>query len=349
MLDQLTANGIVYDRFSAVSDLPGAVAASWLSKSPAPTDRKRSVLLTDVAAIADHSASRFSQTVIVDPATQTASRPAANLDESCCWKLFAQWLSAIDDTTQLAWLHSDWLCRVWDAPLAEEPEQEFDSAPEEMDIQLDDPLPGSASEGQDETDEAPPFRLPETAAAPRYQITPQDDPDQLFAWMNRYARQIEAFDQVVQQTSEVLSNRRLRWLIAGSSGYSLGENGWLGHRLGPLRSSDIRLPLLISSGGPLRSGKLLDSNQLPDILHKLHTKQVVLTPQQWAEQDDELSPVVQTDSDRAEKAATTASWFYIKESKPDELPVERLFLKPDDLCDVNDVSRLQPDVVDQLG
>ena len=99
----------------------------------------------------------------------------------------------------------------------------------------------------------------------------------------------------------------------------------------------------------MRCGTLVDSNQLPEILEKLHAKQPVLTPQQWAEQDDELSPVVETQSDRAEKAATTASWFYVKESSPDTPAVERLFLKPDDLCDVNDVSRLQPDVVDQLS
>ena len=347
MLDQLTAGGLVYDRFSAVSDLPNAVAANWIANAPRLTDGKKSLLLTDVPTVADAAMETFSQTVVVDPATQSASQPAMDMDESCCWKLFAQWLAAIDDHTQLAWLHSDWLCRLWDAPIDEEKDQTQEAPPEEDEIQLDDPLPGTEAAEHEVT--VPTFRLPQTAAAPRYQITAQDDPDQLFAWMNRYARQIEVLDQVIQQTSEVLNHRRLRWLIAGSSGYSLGENGWVGHRIGPLRSSDIRLPLVLSSGGPMRCGTLVDSNQLPEILQKLHAKQPVLTPQQWAEQDEELSPVVETQSDRAEKAATTASWFYVKESSPDTPAVERLFLKPDDLCDVNDVSRLQPDVVDQLS
>ena len=69
-------------------------------------------------------------------------------------------------------------------------------------------------------------------------VSDDDDPDLLFAWMNRYANQVNTIDASIDWLLEALPDRRATLMLAGSSSFALGENGWIGHHCGPLRSCD---------------------------------------------------------------------------------------------------------------
>jgi len=178
-------------------------------------------------------------------------------------------------------------------------------------------------------------------------LSEQDDPDWVFAWMQRYAAQVRIIDAMLDVMVASTTLRRARWVIAGTSGFSLGQNGRIGHRIGPIRSPEIRLPLVVSTGGPLRVPTLESADGFPDLLQRLAAAAPLVEPEAWFAGQEEFAPQVRTDSDRAACAVTSPKWFLTESNEPAESP--RLFLKPDDTDDVNDVARLRRDVVDTLA
>jgi hypothetical protein len=112
--------------------------------------------------------------------------------------------------------------------------------------------------------------------------------------------------------------------------------------VGPLRSPDIRLPLIVSDQGPIRVPQLCSTGQLPDILMALSQEMDLVPADQWTNQ--ETTQRVETSSSRARQAITTPSWFCVQD--PDAS--EHLFSKPDDVEDFNDVGRVRTDVVQEL-
>ena len=193
-----------------------------------------------------------------------------------------------------------------------------------------------------DADPADVFRLPTTTDVPHVQLTGNEHPDLLFAWMQRYAEQVRMLDAVLDVLSLSLRDRDPRLMIAGTSGFSLGQNGWIGHHVGPLRSNDVRLPMITSVGGPLRVPTLRPATDFPRVLGSLVRNETVVTPSEWCRADEEHAPRVETQSERAVAAITTSRWYYVVDREMDS---ENLFLKPDDIDDVNDVSRLRRDVV----
>jgi hypothetical protein len=105
--------------------------------------------------------------------------------------------------------------------------------------------------------------------------------------------------------------------------------------------------MIVSRGGPLRVPAVVSARHWPDVVRRIAEKQPLVTPESWCRTQSSIEPRTTTESDRAATAVTTPSWFYVREA--DGLGEENLFLKPDDLCDANDVSRLRRDVVDELS
>ncbi|MEL6106802.1 MAG: hypothetical protein AAFU85_12215, partial [Planctomycetota bacterium] len=198
--------------------------------------------------------------------------------------------------------------------------------------------------GEQDIDRQPArLALPVSACVPSFKFESNDDPDRLLAWMNRYAAQIRLIDSMVELLQLSLGHLEPQLLIAGSSGFSLGQNGWLGHRVGPLRSSELRLPMITSQAGPIRHAGLQSATEFPTVLQRLVNNENPIAPEEWTGSGGEFEPLVVTDSDRAQAAVTSTQWFLVSSS--DETS---LFLKPDDLEDANDVSRLRPEVIDEL-
>ncbi|MEO1526025.1 MAG: hypothetical protein AAFX06_11355 [Planctomycetota bacterium] len=320
--DEAASKGVVWDRWTSPIDAPSGLIREWLSGSGGAVSRCNESgttrLLTD-----DCRLNLAEVELGFDDLTRLdftlPEQPAMQIEDTITSKVMAATLDLASDETSLLWLHSSVLRDVWDAPI------------ERLEPDLD------------EEDAAPSFELPETASVPSMELDSKGDPDQLFAWMNRYAAQVRLIDSMIELLSLSLRHREPRFLIAGASGFSLGQNGFLGHRVGPLRSSDIRLPMLTSLGGPLRAVGIWSAAMFPEILTRVVNEQEPLTSMEWAGACGEFDPRVTTRSDRASVAVTSSKWFMV--GNQDQ---EQLFLKPDDLDDANDVARLRPEITEEL-
>ena len=72
-------------------------------------------------------------------------------------------------------------------------------------------------------------------------------------------------------------------------------------------------------------------------------KAAFIDPEQWVETDAEFEPRIVTQGE-GQYAVTTPNWFLVCGDEQEQ----ELFLKPDDVEDANNVSRLRPDVVNRI-
>jgi len=301
-----------------------------------------------------------------------------------------------DESWSILWLHSDLLTRHWDAPQwlfdvdadeddftglessaaddddDEPPEDDDDLKDDDLAAEPDEPLltsdtvfmpslePGYEEEEQD--GEQPPS-LVDTITPPKYQVKGDDHPDWVMTWMQTYGCQVRLIDQLIGLIVDCLDqlDHKIGLAMVGTSGMSFGQNGWIGNRVGPLRSTHIHVPVILYDPGKV----LLRWPQLAAfaaVSQWMLPFQVAPGPAQWARLSESMlprhapasdgqpsslveSPQVVTRSDRAQAVVTTAQWFYVQDSDG----TERLFLKPDDRDDVNDVADRCRDVVERFG
>lgn len=347
-INTLAAGGVVWDRWTSPIDRTGGLISRWLGESRGVIDRfaqrefETVFVSDDPKLVVPEDNFGFTRRIHTQPMLKRL--PAETIDETVMAKTFATAIDAFDAKTALLWLHGSSLRDHWDAPLDDDNGSQEQAAPQEQ------------SEDDEPIELPEPLHLPRTADPPAFELSDSSDPDLLFAWMNRYAAQVRLLDQLLQWLVDSLRRRKPVIVLAGASGFSLGESGWVGHRVGPLRSQDIRLPMLTSVGGPLRVPLLQSAAALPDWLSRLSNRdpltgvlnEALITPSQWSENVDGEQCAVHTDSDRAVKAVTTSSWFYVQDGADSSGGRRHLFLKPDDVHDVNDVARLRREVVDQF-
>ena len=342
-IDRLAAAGIVADRWVSPNDRPGALIHMWLSSAASMLTtseiRDRSVLVSDDPHLEmPQDSFGFGASVQL---VQDATQLTANSDDEFAFaRLAATGVERIGDHSRLLWLHSSALRDCWDVPDAEV-EETIDAEVERGEDEFEDETIG-------DDPAIPPLELPQTTTPPRIEVSSDHHPDTTFAWMQRYAAQVRGLDEMIEMVQRALPQFDLTIVIAGVSGFSLGENGWIAHRDGSLRSAHFRLPLVISRQGPLRIPNLLSAATFPQLLRRLLNQQPLFTPQQWCADEDAFSPMIVTESERATTAITTPEWFFVVDDDQTSNLCERLFLKPDDLADVNDVGRLRRDVIDQF-
>lgn len=344
-IDALATQGVVWDRWTSPLDRPNGLVQQWLSATSAGfADRLESA--ASVFATDDHSlaipefGNGFSKSIRMEPTPSPL--PCDRLDQTVLAQSFATAIGEIDASTKLIWIHSSALRDHWDAPIHDQ-----------MDVDLEDQE--GDLEGDAVDDDSPePLQLPLTTEPPALAVSEDVDPDLVFAWMNRYAAQVRVLDTMIGMLAAAVSDRKATIVLAGASGFCLGENGWIGHRVGPLRSAEIRLPMIVSSGGPLRVPAVRSATDLPRVIGRILAKRPIVSPAEWCAGQDEFNPAIHTESDRSSCAITTPTWFYVCDKGDLSEPVasfanESLYLKPDDICDVNDVSRLRREVVDQFS
>jgi len=220
----------------------------------------------------------------------------------------------------------------------------------------------------DRPDGGPPALVNDTIP-PRYRIAAGDHPDWVMTWMQTYGCQVRLVDELVAWVQGLIDqvDPEIGLAIIGTSGMSLGQNGWIGHRAGPINSPQIHVPAILSANGhpPLRWLRL---QSLAEASRWMVPSGPRLTPQAWAalsEQavsgerampfgstepteaidDSARDPIrVETRSDRATKVVTTSQWFYARDLDGGV----RLFLKPDDVNDINDVADRCREVIETL-
>ncbi len=211
---------------------------------------------------------------------------------------------------------------------------------------------------------------------PQIKIGDHDDPDASFRHTTAYAAQVIALDMAWQMLTEAIAESTesgQTWLVVvmGSRGFALGENGLIGGTDSRLTSAQLHVPWLMRFPDGRR--KLVRSHTLVSHLDLLPT---LLAAEEFA--DDKASPAdgmsVLDASDSAALAdrqvhfsATdnavairTPDWCFrtSRRGVPNgdasrdahgEASIESgLFVLPDDRWEANDVSKLCPDVIEEL-
>lgn len=351
-IDRVASRGAVWDRLIATSTSPFEVLRSWIrpAGNPCWPDAFRAwgsvELITDDRLVAEpEMAAAFDRVDLIDEPRQ----PADGIEETCFGRLIAAAIErhreGVEDWSVL-WLHSRFLRECWDAPRELSPEEDWDEEDPAVE-QEGDSLPSDAR-GQ-AAERVPLVFDPPTP--PRLQLSATAHPDLVSAWMRTYACQIRLVDLLLGLLLESLEPVDPVVIVLGTSGFSLGQNGWIGHRCGPLRSCQIRLPMVIGWGNPIRSPHVTSSAQVSELLARLGNSPHLLPAAPWAESDHEFEPsvlTVETDArpsgfNTPPVALTTKRWFYVRNPQQ-----ETLFLKPDDTDDANDISRLRQGTVDRL-
>ncbi|SMP58911.1 hypothetical protein SAMN06265222_106144 [Neorhodopirellula lusitana] len=353
-MDALAASGTTWDRVITSTTDPLAQLDRWLS-APNPAFEGLS-LVTDDERLAERSSmDRVSELIHVP---NREAMVADSIEETTLAALAAvasEQLVAGRDV----WLHSRFLTRCWDAPRYLFPIDFFDD--------LDDgPLdPSETIEEEMRSHGQPVAPQSEHVAAilegwqpPNCTIANEDDPDWIMAWMRTYGCQIRLIDAVVQLLCDVSADRiNDPVVIAGTSGFALGQNNAIGHRSGAIRSCHLHVPFLVghrqqedpTASSPdwamgVRNRNVMTADQIGNILTQSDDNFV--QPDAWAATQEDQSVI--TDHAGTRIAATTDRWFYVA-NPSDELTVDgSLYLKPDDACDINDVARLRPETADTM-
>ena len=314
----------------------------------------------------DHDAIRiaakcdFEQLHLVDPLDDADSenqQPADDLESTQFAQLIAAAIERLNEPEPwgVLWLHSNVLRTRWDAPrwLADGEQIDRTESPEPLSEaeQLEMELEPGNPYGEDE--------LPlifEQINVPNLQLEADAHPDLIAMWMATYACQIRLIDDLLgvlfnAANAAVEDETQPLFLVTGTSGMSLGQNEWIGHSAGPMRSCQIQVPMVLSQIGPLRVPSLCSADSLPKLIGRLASKRLSVDVEDWCQSDSEFSPCLVSCGEDGSQSITSAKWFFVSEAMDVEsasLRPSRLFLKPDDVDDVNDVSRLRTDVIDQF-
>ncbi len=349
-LDAIAADGCVWSHVVAASTDPLSVFASWVGTGTAPwwaaVRGEGSVeLFTDDARLTKLDfLSGFDRVELVAEKTiRVRTRPRDHVDQTRAGRLFAAALDRMDqsDRPRLIWIHCSSLVKCWDAPryLAL-----VDDTPDE-DTEPNDDVELIELESEEQPSPLAPASVFDSIEPPDFQLEPDCHPDLAMSWMRTYGCQVRLLDLLIGLVRgyEPLAGADL--MVAGTSGFALGENGWVGANCPRVRSSLIRTPLLMSRPKSLRVPQLISSDEVPALMAKLaDNTSPVVTSAQWAHRQTELEPCISTVSRDGAIFITTPSWFFVEETTGEQF----LYLKPDDIGDVNDISRLRGDVVQTL-
>ncbi|MFK8111422.1 MAG: hypothetical protein AB8B91_04450 [Rubripirellula sp.] len=350
-MDGIASTAAVWDRWIATSDSPRELLRG-VFESREWTSNFRShgtiELFTDTATLLDGvSGDCFDHIEALQTSSpESTEQPVSEIVDTQFGQLIAAAMDrdAKEEPWSVLWLHSDFLTKRWDAPRELFPIDEIfeDQPSDELELLVADsdsiePLAAIAS-------------IFDSVIPPHFKLDSDPHPDLVTAWMRTYGCQVRLADLLIEVLLQSLEDYDPQVIVLGASGFQLGQNGWIGNQAGPLRSPEVRLPMIVSDCGPLRFPQLTPSSDLLGLLGGLCDRDAsesqqsgYLSPQRWRSPTNDLPPVT-TLSNRAKRAVTTPTWFCVQ----DEDDSEHLFLKPDDADDCNDVGRIRTDVIDQL-
>jgi len=295
----------------------------------------RTVLVTDDPLVAElPDASFFAERKLLSASPVT--RAANELDETGLGMLFLTAIETLRTGTEpaLVWIHSRGMAGPWDAPSALR--QQFDDE--------DDPV------------------APEFVDPPRHFAHQDSDPDELLGYVHAYAGQVALADTCLGSLLDALdeSPPTGTTLLAVTSprGYPLGEHGRIGPADEALYSELLHVPLLVrlpdGAGALARTQRLVQPGDLFATLAEwLH-----LPPAPESGFAKSLLPIAYgEDLPPRELAVSTApahgavrspAWLLLTAIVDDEV-YRKLFAKPDDRWEVNEVSSRCGDIAEQLA
>ncbi len=236
---------------------------------------------------------------------------------------FAQAVEAMDFSAgpQLLWLHCQGLAGPWDAPAELIAEL----------VDEDDPMPAA--------DVKPPEAC----------IDRQANPDGVFAAACRYAAQVVVLDHCLGGLLDVLQAKypdgNYTFALLGVRGFSLGEHGRIGLQEAGAYSESRHLPFLTQTLDSTQYGRISEGLYVDsDLAHLLATPAgpgEVSLPTQVAHRGKKLAVLL-----GHRPALRTLDWSLLGPGMDDS--GAKLYVKPDDRWEANDVASLKPDVVSEL-
>ena len=338
--DQIASNGITFDFAlshsceldESMRHLLRAGDGGYVSHSVAG----QSTFVTDcpIAATCAQEA-QFETIVDMEVDRDVDQRIAAEVGETQAATFFSTALQNVEQlqTGDLLWLHFSGLSQSWDAP--QDGRKQYESP--------DDP-PAYVS--------AKPPNQPFDAEL--------DDPDLLVSIQAAMTAQVAIIDQLIGVFSKfvaehpVASNAHLA--ITSPRGYSLGGGGRIGIGTS-LTSESVHVPLLLSLSGDhqdftnVRSHSLIQNSLVGELIHLLTGGRRELLGPFLARYcavftDDQCEPIFL--EGKNERAMQNRFWKLIRHREDDGQESWRLFVKPDDRWDANNVGSRCPQILEEL-
>jgi hypothetical protein len=286
------------------------------------------VLVTDSRELdQSSSADDFAEHIFVS--TEPIHTAAESMESTTIASFFAHAITIAEELRPpfLLWVHSRGMTAPWDAPTAIR--HQF--------ADEDDPVP-------------------EDFVEPPEQMFEHADPDYLLTIAHAYAAQVAVLDACLGVLLNCFESKRVEMLTVVTSprGFPLGEHGRIGpcdHALyGELLHTPLFLRFPENRFASYRNQRLV---QPPDLFATLCGWFDISSDAERMWGQDLVSLLHNNDSARPnvacavgdnERAIRTPAWFMrmIGEALP------KLFAKPDDRNEVNDVADICPDVVDEL-
>ena len=377
VLDQFASESLLFDGcFAPSSELHAVYRALWQSCHPARSlfvdlghsTRSlpnlltkagfRTTLITDEPQLLEvESAHDFDECTLFEFHKAEESAPqATEVSHTNIGRLFGAAAESIvsngdgakrSESPRLIWIHSRGMYGPWDAPRA------FQES------LLDDEASAITS-----------------TTSPQINIGVNDDPDLTFRYTMAYAAQVMVLDlewQVLIDAIAATSEAGQAWrvVLMGGRGFPLGEDGLIGGTDSRLTSAQLHVPWLIRF--PDGRGKLVRSNALVSHLDLLPTlldargasdgeaaRADGNNLSQFSEGVSLADRELHFSANGAAVAIRTPNWcFRTNRSYPpiadastmaeqaDEVE-SGLFVRPDDRWEANDVSKLCPEVIEEL-
>ena len=335
-IDTLASESCLWDRFIGESTDPWEILRGWMSEISGGE------LVMDTGDLSKRGIDgRFDQSWLVEidetlkfSDSDSDKCPVDSISDTHLAALFAAALERFEDaeTLDLLWIHTSFLTRCWDAPRS-------------VDRRLDEVWDDTSEDEGNADANQPPWEFNDVQP-PYFELQPTDDPDLAVSWMRTYAAQVNLLDQVLGMFLETIGPSHPKVVLAGTSGFALGENGWIGFDAGPLRSCHHHLPLLCSGFGGVRLQAVTGSSEIRHLFQCGSSQDCLdVSPDAWAATQNDYTPSVQTVRGSDEVAALTTPRWYVTR---DDAGQASLFLKPDDVHDASDVHRIEQSVASKL-
>lgn len=343
--NRLAAQSILFDQAMTEStDLKSAYRGLWNSHGENGNQLIeqigksgiRTSLFTDEPILEQWNLSDAFDRVIPIP-SEPAAKIAATVGETELARFFAQATDLINEWEpgHCCWLHSRGLGGAWDAP--------YDLRERLADS--DDPVP-------------PDFHQP-----PQCLFNSEtDDPDELLGYQQVSAAQVVLIDEFLGVFLDALETNPA-WqstllCVLSTRGFPLGEHGLVGSAadglIANLYNESVHVPMMVCLPGQtirvdsmgIRNGSLVQPGWVSPLLTDWFANSSHAFDQRWESTSrsfpDQRNEFVVSGTHR-QQAIQTHAWKLIRTESSVEL-----YVKPDDLWEVNDVSRRCPQIVEQL-
>ncbi len=338
--DRIAAAGITFDfALSHSSDLADSLRRMLATSDGVYVSQciaGRSVFVTDCSMAAESAQEAQFETIMdIGSELEPFKRVAEKIGETRTATFFSAALEAIEQIQpgDLLWLHFSGLSQSWDSPL--ELRNQF--------VGPDDPEAYALSD--------PPQHSFDSTV---------DDPDLLVSIQAALTAQVAIIDQLLDVFLKFVTEHpvasKAHLAITSPRGYSLGGGGQIGIGTS-LTSESVNVPLFLSVVGDeeefcnLRSHSLVQNSLVNALIMQLvqdgaDSGLQFLNRHCAVFTEDQSDPVFLASSQ--ERALQNRFWKLIHRQAENGDEQWRLYVKPDDRWDANDVSSRCPQIIEEL-